>query len=63
MAITYHVRTICETEHASEGEPGHGKGWHYCRTTQVTLDETWKCSGHTEATNRDFVVEKVADDE
>jgi len=57
MSTTYEVRVICETEAAAEGESGYGEGWHYCRTTQTTLDNTWTCPTHTEATNRDFVIE------
>jgi len=57
MATTYHVRVVCETEAAGVDEPGYGEGWHYCRTTQTTLDDTWVCPTHTGATNRDFVIE------
>ena len=59
MATTYEVRTICETEAASVGEPGYQEGWHYCRKDQTTLDNTWVCPDHGGATNRDFVIEKI----
>ena len=59
MATTYHIRVICETEAASEGEPGYGEGWHYYRTTQTTKDSTVKDPAHTSATHRDFVTERT----
>ncbi len=50
--MSYNVRIVCETE------TGDGKGFHYYRENQETLDDTITCPTHTEATVRDFVIEE-----
>lgn len=48
MAIVYDVRIYCEDEET------------YKRTTQTdTIDETWKPSGCSSHTTRDFVIEAL----
>lgn len=48
--MSYDVRIVCETE------VGDGKGFHYHRETQETIDDTIECPTHTEATVRDFTI-------
>lgn len=50
--MSYDVRIVCETE------TGDGKGFHYHRENQSTLDDTIECPTHTGATVRHFVIEE-----
>lgn len=49
--MSYNVRITCETE------VGDGKGFHYWRENQTTLDPDIECDTHPSATVRDFVIE------
>lgn len=50
--MSFEIRCVCEAEN------GDGKGWHYHKETQETIDDAIVCPTHPTAGVRDFVVEK-----
>ena len=51
----YKIRKTCETE------TGDGKGFHYFRADQESIDDSIVCPTHPEANTRDFVIEEITE--